>query len=173
MLHGIEVALPQMLDCRERRARKQQDYRNTYQMPVISFCMNIPGPIKTTPEIRKVFLEGVVLINNALEKEHISILDSVTYHDPTGDEYILCVGSPHGNHIKTLMTEIEESHPLGRLFDMDVIGIDGLKLSRSSFRKCFLCDRQAQECAASRRHSVAEMQDAIDRKIRIYYLARQ
>ncbi|MDY5959933.1 MAG: citrate lyase holo-[acyl-carrier protein] synthase, partial [Lactobacillus amylovorus] len=28
-------------------------------------------------------------------------------------------------------------------------------------RKCFICDRPAKECARSRRHSVAEMQDYI------------
>ncbi|MDD2980587.1 MAG: citrate lyase holo-[acyl-carrier protein] synthase [Hespellia sp.] len=172
MLHGIKVALPQMLDCRERRAEKQTDYLYTYHMPVISFCMNIPGPVKTTPEIRQVFLEGVALIDHALEQESIRIMDSVTCHVPTGDEYILCIDCSDAEHIKTLMTDIEESHPLGRLFDIDVIGIDGIKLSRPSFRKCFLCDRQAQECASSRRHSVREMQDAIEQKIHDYYHCR-
>ncbi|MDD3404265.1 MAG: citrate lyase holo-[acyl-carrier protein] synthase [Hespellia sp.] len=165
MLHGIEVTLPQMLDCRERRAEKQTDYLHTYHMPVISFCMNIPGPVKTTPELCEIFLEGVALINHALEKESIHIMDSLTYHEPTGDEYILCIDCSDAEHIKALMTDIEESHPLGRLFDIDVIGVDGIKLSRSGFRKCFLCDRQAQECASSRRHSVREMQDAIEQKI--------
>ena len=64
--------------------------------------------------------------------------------------------------IKTLATEIEESHPLGRLFDMDVIGTDGMKLSRGTYRKCIICGCQAQECARSRKHSVEELQAKIE-----------
>ena len=59
------------------------------------------------------------------------------------------------------MCDIEDTHPLGRIFDIDVIDTDGTKLSRDSFRKCILCDCQAQECARSRRHSVDEMFQAI------------
>ena len=37
--------------------------------------------------------------------------------------------------IKILTTEIEETHPIGRLFDMDVIDTGGQKLSRPSYRR--------------------------------------
>ena len=57
---------------------------------------------------------------------------------------------------------MKESHPLGRLFDMDVLGPDGRKLSRMRYRKCLICGRQAQECSRSRTHTVREMQDAVD-----------
>lgn len=55
MLHGETVMLTDMLDCRERRARKQDEYRKKYHTTIISFCMNIPGPIKTNEDITKVF----------------------------------------------------------------------------------------------------------------------
>ena len=61
-----------------------------------------------------------------------------------------------------IATEIEESHPRGRLFDMDVIGTDGMKLSRGTYRKCIICGCQAQECARSRKHSVEELQAKIE-----------
>lgn len=169
MMQGTQVTLNDMLDCRERRASRQMEYIKTYQKPVISFCMNIPGPIKTTPELYKLFQEGTALIYRSLEQEHLTILDSTEYHNHTGDELILCVNCDHSTQIKKSMTSIEETHPLGRLFDIDVIDIDGNKLSRNSFRKCFLCDRQAQDCAASRRHSVDEMQHAIEQKIGEFY----
>lgn len=56
----------------------------------------------------------------------------------------------------------EETHPVGRLFDLDVIDINGQKLSRPSFRKCIICGCQAQECARTRKHSVNEMQSKIE-----------
>ena len=79
----------------------------------------------------------------------------------TGPEMLLCV-SASAEKIKDLTTQIEENHPYGRLFDMDVIGTDGQKLSRPSYRKCLICDCQAQECARSRKHTIAEMQDKIE-----------
>lgn len=161
MLIGTEVALTDMLICRERRAYKQQEYLEKYHRPLISFCMNIPGPIKTTFEIRHAFEEGKTEILNALTDKGFAILDSDEIHATTGDELIFCINCQDAHLLKNIATQIEETHPLGRLFDIDIIDVDGTKLSRSSFRKCLICDRQAQDCAASRRHSVEEMQTAL------------
>ena len=46
-MEGHEVVLTDMLACRERRVNTQNAYIQKYHCPVISFCMNIPGPIKT------------------------------------------------------------------------------------------------------------------------------
>ena len=83
------------------------------------------------------------------------------FDDKTGNEIILAVNYP-ADKIKELTTEIEETHPFGRLFDMDVIGTDGEKLSRGVYRKCLICGCQAQECARSRKHTVSEMQAKIE-----------
>ena len=45
---------------------------------------------------------------------------------------------------------------------MDVIAINGQKLSRPAYHKCLICDCQAQECARSRKHTIEEMQEKID-----------
>ena len=45
---------------------------------------------------------------------------------------------------------------------MDVIDINFEKLSRKSFRKCLICEAQAQECGRSRKHSVEELQNKIE-----------
>ena len=54
-MEGQEVTITDMMYCRDRRVQIQNEFIETYQNPVISFCMNIPGPIKTTPLIRKGF----------------------------------------------------------------------------------------------------------------------
>ena len=144
-MKGQEVVLTDMLACRERRVNIQNEYIQRYHCPVISFCMNIPGPIKTNEQIKKAFLSG---------KE-------TEFDEKTGNEIILTVDYP-ADKIKELTTELEESHPFGRLFDMDVIGTDGEKLSRGVYRKCLICGCQAQECARSRKHTVAEMQAKIE-----------
>ncbi len=159
-MEGTEIDLPQMLDCRERRTNVQNELLRGYGRPVISFCMNIPGPIKTNAQIRAAFLDGRTALIEALEKESIAVLQSFDIAEPTGDEWIAAVDADAAE-VKELTMEIENRHPLGRLFDMDVIDINGEKLSRPRFRKCLICGRQAQECARARAHSVAEMQKAV------------
>ena len=160
-MQGQEVTITDMMYCRDRRVQIQNEFIEKYQKPVISFCMNIPGPIKTTPLIQKGFEAGKEALLEMLQKESVEVLESRIFDDITGPEMLLCVSDSAGK-IKDFTTQIEETHPYGRLFDMDVIGTDGQKLSRPSYRKCLICDCQAQECARSRKHTIAEMQDKIE-----------
>lgn len=159
-MDGIEINLMQMLDCRERRNAVQNELLQKYRRPVISFCMNIPGPVKTNPLIRGAFLAGRRELISSLQKNSFAILQAFDIAEATGDEWIAAVDADAAK-IKELTMEIENRHPLGRLFDMDVIDIQGEKLSRPRFRKCLICGKQAQECARARAHSVKEMQDAV------------
>lgn len=160
-MNGTEVQLTDMMHCRDRRADIQTQYLAKYNCPVISFCMNIPGPIKTNDLIRAAFDQGRDELLRKLQAASVTIQDSVEFHDATGDEVILAVDFP-ASEIKKITSAIEENHSFGRLFDMDVIDITGVKLSRDSYRKCIICDCQAQECARSRKHTVQEMQDKIE-----------
>ena len=67
-MEGQEVVLTDMLACRERRVNTQNAYIQKYHCPVISFCMNIPGPIKTNDKIKKAFLSGKKLCSMHYKK---------------------------------------------------------------------------------------------------------
>lgn len=161
-MQGIEVSLAEMLECRERRAALQDKFLAQYSCPLISFSMNVPGPIKTNDALRAAFELGKTALLAALARQGFEVNAREEAHGATGDEMLLSVDAP-AEKLKALTTRIEESYPIGRLYDMDVLGTDGLKLSRPSFRKCLICERQAQECARSRAHSVTEMQAAVER----------
>lgn len=163
-MNGTEITLPQMLDCRERRNMVQDTLIGKYGETVISYCMNIPGPIKTNPQIRSAFESGLAQLKDTLKRHEIEVLEEFNIREVTGDEWIAAVDCD-AEKVKDLAMQIEESHPLGRLFDMDVLGPDGRKLSRMRYRKCLICGRQAQECARSRTHTVKEMQEAIDQML--------
>jgi len=169
MLTGTRVSLQQMLDCREHRQQIQNTYISQFHATVISFCMNIPGDIKTTPAIRMLFAEGKEAILHRLDDLHSEILDQLEIHQVTGDEFILCV-TEDATLIKKNMTDIEELHPLGRLFDIDVINADGTKLARTTFRSCMICQCPAHECARSRKHSIQELQDNIEFMLNRYFI---
>ena len=160
-MQGEQVILTDMLLCRERRAQIQDTFLTQYHCPVISFCMNIPGPVKTNEPIRAAFASGKHALLAKLESTQAKIKNLLEIHEKTGDELLLAVDYP-AKKIKDLTTDIEETHPVGRLFDLDVIDINGQKLSRPSFRKCIICGCQAQECARTRKHSVNEMQAKIE-----------
>lgn len=164
-MQGEQVILTDMLLCRERRAQIQDTFLSQYHCPVISFCMNIPGPVKTNEQIRAAFESGKTALLTRLEQSSAEIKNFLEIHEKTGDELLLAVDCP-AEKIKDLTTEIEETHPIGRLFDMDVIDTDGQKLSRPSYRKCIICGCQAQECARTRKHTVEEMQEKIEEMLK-------
>lgn len=164
-MQGEQVILTDMLLCRERRAQIQDTFLSQYHCPVISFCMNIPGPVKTNEQIRTAFENGKTALLTRLEQSSAEIKNFLEIHEKTGDELLLSIDCP-AEKIKDITTEIEETHPIGRLFDMDVIDTDGQKLSRPSYRKCIICGCQAQECARIRKHTVEEMQAKIEEMLK-------
>lgn len=160
-MQGIEVGIDEILNCREKRVVIQNDMIKKYNKPVISFTMNIPGPIKTNNEIKKAFDIGKKLILEKLKENNIEILEKEELNVNTGNELFISVNSS-AEKIKNITVAIEESCELGRLFDMDVIDVNFEKLSRKSFRKCLICEEQSQECGRSRKHSVGELQNKVE-----------
>ena len=161
-MEGREIDLSMMLARREARSKEQNFLRTKYEGTCISFTMNIPGPIKTNRLIRRAFENGKNLLMARLEEINAEINHVSEIHEDTGDELLLSVKNIPASKLKDIAIDIENSSLVGRLYDIDVIDSQGIKLSRQNFRKCIICDRQAQECARSRTHTVQEMQKAIE-----------
>ncbi len=68
--------------------------------------------------------------------------------------------------------DIEDQHPLGRLFDIDVISHDGAPLPRAAVgrapRKCLICDNEARYCMRNRTHTQEELHEHINRLVADY-----
>ena len=152
-----EVTLIQILDARERRVRRQQALLETHHCTLISFTMNIAGPVKTGPAIERAFSFGLARLHARLPAD--AILAEECLHENTGCEALLAVRLPADN-VKSISMQIEEETPLGRLFDMDVIAPDGAKVDRPAQRGCIVCGAPGRGCAARRAHSVPELQAA-------------
>ena len=153
------VTLEQMLEARERRAARQRALQARYALPLISFSMNIAGPVKNSPLIRRGFSAGERML-----KEHLSLSGAAPVFEEVSDSAAGCEGlyvvDMAPDELKKMTCAIEEHSPLGRLFDMDVIAPDGRKLERGLSRRCLICSRSAAECARSRTHTVQELQTA-------------
>ena len=157
----MEVVLEQMLAAREARSMRQSALNHEYGLPIISFSMNIPGPIKDSPLIRRGFQVGCSMLDHRLPGKavkHREILRAVTGWEAT---YVLDM---EALQIKEITTAIEDELPLGRLFDMDVLGKDLGKLDRELVggkgRNCIVCGAPGRGCASRRTHSVPELQKA-------------
>lgn len=160
-----QVTMEDVLSLREERVRLQQDILNAGRCPIISFSLNIPGPVKTSPEFQAVFEYGIEKIWETVRRNGWSIACELECRRKAGYEFFMGVNAPE-REVKQAMTDIEDGERSGRLFDIDVIGLNGQKISRTeigkSERKCMICDRPAYECARSRKHSVEELLTCIE-----------
>ena len=156
------VSLVQMLDARERRVQHQQELLAQYHKPLICFTMNICGPIKDSPLIRRGFARGRQLLRQQFLRAKLTPLYQDAVREVTGCEAFYVLDADPLT-IKKFTTDIEDATPLGRLFDMDVIRPDGLKVDREELklegRRCLICGGPAKVCSSRRVHTVAELQE--------------
>ena len=152
-----EVTLQEVLDARDRRAEEQRRLLALHGLPVLSFTMNIPGPVKDSPLIRRGFQMGREALLGELKRSGIPPVLCEELDADTGCEGLYVVDAEAAS-LKRLCCAIEERGALGRLFDFDVLTRDGKKLDRPAPRLCLICARPAKDCARSRTHSVPELQ---------------
>ncbi len=161
-----EVTLMEMLEARERRVLRQEQMREKWGTPLISFTMNIPGPVKQSPLIARAYHAGVQQLRAALQAARIPLWETVQWSENTGMESIWATGGG-ARELKALCTSIEDGSPLGRLFDMDVLDAGGRKLGREEVgggpRNCIVCGAAGKGCASRRVHRVEQLQGAARR----------
>ncbi|CAB1247704.1 putative 2-(5''-triphosphoribosyl)-3'-dephosphocoenzyme-A synthase [Ruminococcaceae bacterium BL-4] len=160
ILTGKRIELPQMLSARENRVQKQNQLLKQYQMTLISFTLNIAGPIKVFPLAVKTYEEGLELIKYQCKAMGIPICHLEESRFATGYEGYFCVQSD-AFKVKKALTELEENSSLGRLFDIDVLDKSGQKISRTALslpqRRCLVCGGPTFICSRSRTHSLNEI----------------
>ena len=164
---GPEAALPDMLDARERRAARQcallADAGDGESL--LSITLSIPGPHKTSAVLERIF--DVLVARVELAIADAPVRERCRLGGVSGPELLMLVGLD-AHELKRRMVDIEQTHPLGRLADLDVLGRTGdtlFSVQRTELgcppRSCLICDGEAKACARSRAHTVSEMQEKI------------
>lgn len=162
---GGEVSLEEMLNAREKRVLHQKNLLNEYRdSTVLLASMNIPGPVKNSAVLSRVFSQVLDTIKQEIDNGYI--LKTLEFNIKTGPEFYAVVAcSP--KTLKKKMVEIEETHSYGRLLDLDIHYLEEgpQSVSRQDLnlppRKCLICRKNAKECGRQRRHSIKEMQAKI------------
>ena len=131
------VSIPELLVSRDERQARQHAWLKRHPVPLVSFTVVAPGPIKDSEVTRRIFNHGV-----------------------TGPEGMLSIAAP-ARDLKLATIELEHSHPLGRLWDIDVLTPEGEILSRRDYslppRRCLLCEQSAAVCARGKTHQLTDL----------------
>lgn len=145
-----KITLEQILLARDRRASRQAALLSRYGRPVISFTMNIAGPVKDSPLIRYAFRSGL----RQLEALPCAQLCREVIFEPTGPEALLVYETQDARLLKAFCIRLESEGEAGRLFDLDVLDANGEKLSRETGRTCLVCGGPVSICSRSRAHGL-------------------
>ncbi|MGL4831354.1 MAG: citrate lyase holo-[acyl-carrier protein] synthase [Propionibacteriaceae bacterium] len=154
------ISVAEVVARRDARQARQRELLDERDMPLVSFTVVAPGPVKDSDLIQRVFAEGKAEVLALIRDVELwPIWDVESYDGVTGPELLLSVDA-YSSDLKQALIRLEDEHPWGRLWDIDVITEHG-PLARTSFgapqRRCLLCERPSPECARSRRHSVEEL----------------
>ena len=169
------TALHRILAAKEERARRQKELIREYKTPLVIFSLNIPGPDKNRPDYTSVFQTGLKKLKALLETRFPISFWEVNKRSSGSEAMFALSGNPL--EIKRCCAAIEQTHPLGRLLDIDVLGENLKKISRIETgmlrRKCLLCSDMAFNCMVSKKHSLNQLNGAIAKIIENYYRSHE
>lgn len=154
----MEVTLDELLQSRDLRHQKHLELLDQFHdHTLVSVTMVMPGTVKS----------NFISISLADKAENF-----LRHCDKLQIEYLLRLDKHTGSEIffisklpleetKRLCCAIEDGHPLGRLWDFDVIKKDSTPMSRTELgvrpRKCIICDEDAIYCIRGRKHSKEDL----------------
>jgi holo-ACP synthase/triphosphoribosyl-dephospho-CoA synthase len=132
--------------------------------PLICTTVVMPGPIKDAALPRRVLTEALRNLDRMFNRRRWHVVAREVLWESTGPEALHVVDADAGL-VKSATIELEDSHALGRLWDLDVIGPGPRVVSRKELghpaRRCLVCERPAFECSRSRRHPPQELTRAM------------
>lgn len=160
-MERISVTLEQTLAAREKRAARQRELIEKFGQTLLSLTAIAPGPVKRTEETVFVGETACALIAEKFGGETVF---SEANDAVTGFEAMFVIKTGADAAKKTAL-EIENTHPLGRLMDIDVFDDAGKSVGRGQMglesRKCILCQNSAAYCMRAKTHTPAEIAEKI------------
>lgn len=167
----VGVSIEQMLIARERRADRQAAALACFQKPVLSVTVVMPGPLKDGWLPRRILNEALQALDALAGARGWPILSRDVLWQATGPEALYVMDAAPGI-LKAAMIELEDHHPIGRLWDLDVLASEQGQLSRRDLgfpaRQCLVCDQPAHACGRSRRHPLEAVLTTIQEIVHEY-----
>ncbi len=191
-MKNMPITLDELLASRDARHAMQQKLMAEHSgKTLVCLTVVMPGSVKRNQQsltvaraavkaMRKAYnisddlLPETELLTNELKTEAGECL--VERDLNTGYEAYLITPLPL-LEAKRVAVDIEDTHPLGRLFDIDVIDAQGIPVSRDRVggqpRRCLVCDHEARYCMRMRWHTQEEIWARIKQMTDDYALQQQ
>lgn len=137
--------------------------------PLLSLTVMAAGSLKRSETTLKIAYEAVSQIQKAFG-ENIIFQEQRDLN--SGFEYFAALNITAFD-AKKKACQIENTHFLGRLFDIDILNEEGVPLSRESVgeqkRKCLLCSRDAALCTREKTHPTIMLVEKIEQKVKEFF----
>ena len=166
------VTLNELLASRDSRHAMQQKLLAEHSgKTLVCLTVVMPGSVKRNHQSFVVAHAAVKELIGSYELEVRNDERLIERDLETGYEAYLITPLPL-LEAKRIAVQIEDTHPLGRLFDIDIIDKDGVPVSRdrvgSRPRRCLVCDREARYCMRMRWHTQEEIWERINAMVDEY-----
>jgi holo-ACP synthase len=160
-IDGPGVTLADMLAARDNRADRQRQALERFGTPVVSLTVVMPGPVKDSPLTRDLFAAALAGLDALFADRGLVVADRQILLATTGPEALYAV-SADPLLLKHALVALEDGHPLGRLWDIDVLvpdraGSIGRHDIGLAARRCLVCGGDAHACARSQSHSLEHL----------------
>lgn len=160
MKQPIEELKRQVFKAKETRAAEQRRLIREFRMPLISFTLILPGGYFQYSKWPEVWKLACASLDDAFPESFYS----QNRLGEWGPEAFYAIDL-EASTIKQTTCRLEDETPLSRLYDMDVIDLSGIPVSRTSLgaapRQCLICDQPAVECYVTRRHSLESLVEEV------------
>jgi holo-ACP synthase len=171
------VTLDEMLSFREKKVSMQEALHKKHEEDtIVALGMNIPGPRKTSPGIFLAFSAGGEALNRLFLEHGLTVTEETVVKEKAGYLKLYAVKSQAPLFVKKITIHMEETHPLGRLFDIDVYDKAGNGIGRAELgypvRRCLMCEKDAKLCGRSRSHTVEELYGRVESMINSWLTER-
>lgn len=162
------ITLTELLESRD--ARRDLQLRLLADNPGHTLAVGtviVPGNIKRNDD-SLIIAQAMI---SAIEMSDAMLTPCIVRDLPTGFEaYYTSPLSP--DKVKTITSEIENTHPLGRMMDIDIFTTDGTQVSRTGQgdapRRCLLCGKDARICMRAFSHTQEELLAEIHRRVKLW-----
>jgi holo-ACP synthase len=164
-----------ILRAREERWQRVIELAKSKTKPVIVGTINMPGPEKNNQLAEFLYHELIVQLDEMIELWQELYREQ--RKDASGQTIFIVVTKEDAFRLKRDLIQIEECHPLGRLFDLDVYMPNGQAVGRNMIglppRKCLVCGSDnAHVCRMSKAHELEEVLQIIESLITAYKRGR-
>ena len=160
------ITLQELLDSRDRRARRQGELLSQFPgRALLCLTVQLPGPEKRNALSLEIARAGV----EAIEKRFNPVFKETNDLETGFEGFFIVDGQPL--EVKRAAAELEDTHPLGRLMDLDVIGPEG-PIGRADIglqeRRCLICEKPARYCMRAGSHTQDELMVKIKQLVSSY-----